>query len=162
MAMTELLLEEFRQEIKMTQKVLSRIPENKLTWRPHPKSMSLGQLGLHIALIPGDLAEFFNELTREIPTVPLPEASSVEEILSTLSKSETTVINKFSDWGETGLEADWKMVDGEKILISAPRIMMVRSTLLNHWYHHRGQLTVYLRLIDVPVPAVYGSSADEN
>ncbi|UFJ39720.1 DinB family protein [Brevibacillus humidisoli] len=161
-SMTEWLLDEFTEEARSTRRVLKRIPEDKLSWKPHPKSMSLGELALHVAVLPGELAEFFSESERKVPTVPLPEASSLNEILTAFDKSESIAKTKLSAWKEDDMLAEWKMVHGEETVISAPRYMMVRSTMLNHWYHHRGQLVVYLRLLDIPVPAVYGSSADEE
>ncbi|WP_408006412.1 DinB family protein [Pseudalkalibacillus sp. A8] len=162
MKLQVVLIDEFKNELEMTRNVLKRIPEDKLTWCPHPKSMSVGQLGLHTAVIPGKLAELFSELERAIPTVPLPEPASLDEILLALEKSKRVGMDHLSQWGEEDLEAEWRMTDGKNTLMAAPRLAMVRSLMLNHWYHHRGQLTVYLRLLDVPVPAVYGPSADEN
>lgn len=162
MNMQQELIQEFKNETDMTRKILNRIPADKLTWRPHSKSMSLGQLALHIAEIPGKLAEFFDELTREVPTVPLQEASSLEEILSALEESEKVAAAKLSNWDDDDLQAEWTMTSGDQPVMAAPRLTMVRSLMLNHWYHHRGQLIVYLRLLDVPVPGAYGSSADEQ
>lgn len=100
--------------------------------------------------------------SREIPFVPLDQPTSVEEILTTFDQSISTALDQLSSWDEQTLLADWKMTqDGQTVMI-LPRLEMVRSTMLNHWYHHRGQLTFYLRLLDVPVPAVYGPSADEK
>ncbi|PTM59654.1 DinB family protein [Desmospora activa] len=162
MLSTDLLLREFTEEVKTTRRVLQCIPEEKLSWTPHPKSLSLGQLAYHVAVIPGELAMFLSELTREVPSVPFPEATSLSELLSALDRSEATATAQLSAWGEDDLMAEWKMVQGDQTIIAVPRIVMMRSILFNHWYHHRGQILVYLRLLDVPVPAVYGSSADEN
>lgn len=162
MTMTDSLVAELMQEAATTRQVLERVPEDKLSWAPHPKSMSLGQLALHIAVIPGAIAELISELTREVPTVPQPEATSRGEILSALDESVAVATARLSAWREDDLMAEWRMTDGEETILALPRIGMVRSVMLNHWYHHRGQLIVYLRLLDLPVPAVYGPSADEN
>ncbi|WP_035712520.1 DinB family protein [Salibacterium aidingense] len=161
-SLNELLIQEFSEEAASTRQVLERVPEEKLSWAPHEKSMTLGQLTLHIAILPDRLTEYFSELTRNAPDVPLPEAESAAQILTELEQSEAAVMEKIEEWSEEELMAEWKMVEQEQTLLSGPRYYMIRSILLNHWYHHRGQLTVYLRLLDIPVPAVYGSSADEK
>jgi uncharacterized damage-inducible protein DinB len=159
---TDLLIAELTEEAAITRRVLERVPEEKLSWTPHPKSMSLGQLALHVAVIPGSLAEFLSELTRETPSFSFPEVNSpLSEILLALNKSEATALAKLSAWGKDDLMAEWKLTQGTETIIKAPRIKMVRSLMFNHWYHHRGQLVVYLRLLGVPVPSVYGPSADE-
>ncbi|MET3696627.1 uncharacterized damage-inducible protein DinB [Bacillus oleivorans] len=162
MKISDLLIAELKRESEATKRVLERVPEDRLSWKPHQKSMSLGQLAFHTADVPGGLAEFFDEPVREVPVVPLPKVTSLNVILSTMDKHIKTVENKFLKWGEAGLMETWKLTHQGFVIMEAPRIEMVRTLLLNHWYHHRGQLTVYLRLLDVPVPAVYGSSADEN
>jgi len=161
MDQTDLLATELTDEAAITRRVLERVPEEKLSWRPHPKSMSLGQLALHVAGIPGGLAEFLSEPTQEIPTFSFPEPTSLSEILIAFDKSEATALSKLSGWGRDDLMAQWKLTQGIETIITTPRIKMVRSLMFNHWYHHRGQLVVYLRLLGVPVPSVYGPSADE-
>ncbi len=156
------LIEELKREAESTRKVLERVPSDKLSWKPHEKSMSLGQLALHTSGVPGGLAEFLHELIREVPIVPLPEATSLNEILSAFDKHMVLAENKLLAWGETGLMETWKLTLEGTTILEAPRFEMVRTLMLNHWYHHRGQLTVYLRLLDVPLPAIYGPSADEN
>ncbi len=162
MNLSELLLEEFKDEAEKTKEALSRIPEGCLTFRPHEKSMSIGQLGLHIALLPGELTVYFSELIREVPTVPLPEASSVSEILDTFEHNRRITSGWLTEWGTEELFAEWQMKQNGEILMKGPRYTFIRSLVLNHWYHHRGQLTLYLRLLEVPVPGLYGSSADEE
>lgn len=162
MTMSEALIAEVTREAATTRRVLERVPEGKLSWAPHPKSMSLGTLALHIAMLPGGLAEFLSEPVREIPTFTPPHATSLHQILSALDESVANATRKLSAWREDDLMAEWRMMRGADTLMALPRIDMLRSVMLNHWYHHRGQLTVYLRLLDVPVPSVYGPSADEN
>lgn len=162
MTRTESLIAELEQEAATTREVLERVPEDELSWRPHPKSMSAGQLALHIALLPGTFAEMLDQRALEVPGIPLREPDSVDEVLSTLGESVDVAARKFAEWGDGGLEEERRVTrDGETVL-EIPRGGMLRAGLLNHWYHHRGQLTVYLRLLDVPVPAVYGPSADED
>lgn len=162
MTLTDSLISELTQEAATTRRVLERVPEDRLSWTPHPKSMSLGQLALHIAGLPWGVAELLSELTVEIPTVPLPEAASLGEILSTLDESVAFATAKLTAWGNDGLMAEWTMTrDGDTVL-ALPRVGMVRTIMLNQSYHHRGQLTVYLRMLDVPLPPVYGPTADED
>jgi uncharacterized damage-inducible protein DinB len=117
---------------------------------------------LHIAGVPGGLAEFLDERSREVPIVPLPEATSLNEILSAFDNQMLVAENKLLAWGETGLMETWTLTREGITILEVARIEMVRTLMLNHWYHHRGQLTVYLRLLGVPVPAIYGPSADES
>jgi uncharacterized damage-inducible protein DinB len=162
MNLSESLIAELKREAESTRKVLERLPSDKLSWKPHQKSMSLGQLALHTAGLPGNLAEFLDARSREVPIVPLPEAASLNEILSLFEKNMLLAENKLLSWGETGLMEPWKLTREGIEIYEVPRIEMVRTLMLNHWYHHRGQLTVYLRLLEVPVPATYGPSADER
>lgn len=155
------LLKELRREALSTRRVLERIPEACLAWKPHAKSMSLGQLALHTAGLPGMLAALLNAPAQEVPTVPLPEAVSVSEILTMLEEQVAAAEDILSSWGDEILRETFKWTLQGAVLIETPRFEQVRSVLLNHWYHHRGQLTVYLRLLDVPVPGIYGPSADE-
>ncbi len=158
---SESLIAELSQEAATTRRVLERVPEDKVSWKPHPKSFSLGQLAHHVAFVPGAIAELVSELRRELPVVPRPEAKSVAELLSTLDASVAKAKAKLGSWSDEALMQIWTMMRDGKTVMQMPRIAMIRAVMLNHWYHHRGQLTVYLRLLDVPVPAVYGASADE-
>lgn len=159
--MMNAFIAELEQEAATTRRVLERVPEDRLSWAPHPKSMMLGQLAYHVAVLPEAIAGLLSELTVEAPDVPLPEAKSVEEILATHDRSVAAAREALAGWGEDGLRQEWQLVQGGRTLIAAPRNVMVRSLMMSHIYHHRGQLTVYLRLLDVPVPSVYGPSADE-
>lgn len=162
MTLNEALIAEVTREAQATRRVLERVPEDKLSWAPHPKSMSLGTLALHVAGIPGAIADLLSEPVREVPTFTPPEARSVREVLSRLDESTARTTTRLSAWRDEDLRAEWRMVRGGDTLFALPRIDMVRAVMLNHWYHHRGQLTVYLRLLDVPLPSIYGPSADEN
>ena len=157
----DLLIEELTREAEPTRRVLERVSEDQFSWKPHPKSMSLGQLALHIATLPRGIATLLADLERGPPIVPLTEASGVEQLLTTLDDSVAFAINSIEEWGEEGLAAQWRMVIDGQVVFANPRSKVLRSLLLNHWYHHRGQLTVYLRLLDVPLPSIYGPTADE-
>lgn len=163
MSMTEGLIGELTEEAASTRRVLERVPEEKLSWRPHPKSMSLGELALHVAQVPGGVARLLDGPSGEAPDFSTrPEATSRAELLTELEESVTHARSTLAAWGDEGLRAEWRLTRGDETLLTMPRIGMTRAIMLNHWYHHRGQLMVYLRLLDVPVPAVYGDSADEE
>ena len=155
-------LAEMEQEAGTTRRVLERVPESKLGWKPHAKSMSLGQLALHVASIPGGVASFLAGDGLEIPSMEQPAATSAAELMNALEESLRTAKEVIGNFDDQKALAIWKLTKDGKELFAAPRIAVVRSILLNHWYHHRGQLSVYLRLLDVPVPSIYGPSADEN
>jgi len=161
MTLTERLVGELTQEAETTRRVLERVPADKLSWKPHAKSMSLGQLALHVAMIPGRIADLVSEPDTEIPTVPRPEAKSIDELTSTLDSSIAHASEKLRGWGDEGLDVMLRLTREGKTVLQMPRYNMLRAVMLNHWYHHRAQLTVYFRLLDVPVPSVYGGSADE-
>ena len=162
MTLSESLIAELKQEAHTTRRVLERVPENNLAWKPHPKSLSLGQLAIHIARLPRAIADLLSESVREVPTVPLPEGKTTAETLAMLEDSVAYATATLGRWGDAELEAPWTMTREGKTLFQVRRIDMIRSIMLNHWYHHRGQLTVYLRILDIPLPSVYGASADET
>jgi uncharacterized damage-inducible protein DinB len=162
MAMSKALVDELTREAETTKRVLERVPQDKLSWKPHAKSWSLGQLALHVAQVPGAIAELITPLQREPLNFTQGEAKSSAELIKALEQSVGNARTKLTGWSDDELMKEWKLAAGPKTIMAMPRIGMVRSVMLNHWYHHRGQLVVYLRLLDVPVPSVYGPSADEN
>ena len=162
MRMVDPLLAELDQEAPPTRQLLARVPGDKLGWKPHAKSMSLGQLALHVATIPGNVAGIFATDHFEVPAFEQPSAQSAAELVPALEQSIRTAKELLGTLDDHQAMAIWKLVKEEKVLMAAPRIMLLRPFLLNHWYHHRGQLSVYLRLLDVPLPSIYGPSADEN
>jgi len=164
MNMFESMLNEFNQERRLQRELWNRVPADKLAWKPHPKSMSLGQLALHIATVPGNLAfitrsDVFDASQNNF-TPPCPK--DIEEISAALEQSVRNVEETLKEATEDTAQGHWHLMFGDKELMSTPRINVWRSIMLNHWYHHRGQLSVYLRLLDIPVPSIYGPSADEN
>jgi len=156
------ILMEIEQESKVTQRVLDRVPEDKLTWKPHPRSSSLGQLAMHIAVGQGRLAEILSKDTHEIGNISQPQPGSRKEILEAFSQNTAAALETLKKLSDSQLMAIWTLTKGGKVLLSAPRVGVIRSILMNHFYHHRGQLSVYLRMLEVPVPSIYGPSADEN
>jgi uncharacterized damage-inducible protein DinB len=164
MRIADLFIAELEMEAATTRRVLERVPEERLGWRPHAKSSSLGQLALHVASLPEQLAGFVANDSLDISSVNTnpPSAASREELLSALDSSVRTTVQYLRGLDDEAATRLWRMMADEKELLAVPRAAVIRSFLFNHWYHHRGQLVVYLRLLDVPVPAVYGPSADEN
>lgn len=163
MKMIEGLLAELEQEAQTTRRVLERIPQAHLSWKPHPKSMSLGQLALHVATVPGNVAEL-----AAMDTVPVPpnfiqaEASSAAELVPALTDSVAKARRTLSGFDDAKMGAMWRLQRGGTDIMAMPRVAFVRAIMLNHWYHHRGQLLVYLRMLNQSVPSVYGPTADEN
>ena len=162
MPLVDALLAELKAETGATRRVLARVPMDRLTWRPHAKSMSLGQLAWHVATLQQGVAHLLDELDCQAPVFAQREASPDDDLLATLETSTAFAASQLSAWDDTGLRERWTMRRGDRVVMQMPRRDMVRTAMFNHWYHHRGQLTVYLRLLDVPVPSVYGPSADEN
>jgi len=162
MAIADAILMEIDQESKTTQRVLERIPEDKLTWKPHAKSYSLGQLAFHIARGQGFLSDAVSKDTFEIGDMTQPEPKSKKEILDAFAQSTANAKQILARLDDAKIMAIWTATRQGKVLMSVPRIGFIRAIVLNHFYHHRGQLSVYLRLLDVPIPSIYGPSADEN
>ncbi len=162
MRLIDPILAELDQESQTTRRVLERVPEDKLTWKPHAKSMSLGQLALHLAMAPGMIATIASQDRVEAPSFQQSEAKSRAEILDAFTQSVATAKDLLTKIDDARAMATWTLTRNGKVLMAVPRLAMIRAILLNHSYHHRGQLTVYLRLLNIPVPSIYGPSADEN
>ena len=162
--MPDSLLNEFYQEAAVTRRVLERVPGDKLEWRPHLKSMSLGQLAMHVASIPGNLSRLVqaDEFDASQANFTPPSPSNIEEILTAHDGSLRVAQDYLGGVDEQTARESWRLTFKGKEVFTAPRGGVIRSLMMNHWYHHRGQLSVYLRLLDVPVPVIYGRSADEN
>jgi uncharacterized damage-inducible protein DinB len=158
------LLAELEQEAQSTRRMLERVPDGHLSWRPHPRSMTLGELALHVATIPGALAGLLSHDTFDFEgfEYQAPELGSAADLIPELEASVAAAGEWLSSLDDEAATAFWRATEGTREIFAAPRIALVRSLIFNHWYHHRGQLAVYLRQLDVPVPAIYGPSADEN
>lgn len=157
------MLAEFEREFITTRKFLQRLPGDRLAWRPHAKSMSAGQLGYHIAETPeralrGVLADRVSPpdfLVRE-------EATSVADLLAMIDQGAAFVRQTLPTLDDARMRATFTLDFPDGSVVQMPRAAFVRSIMLNHWYHHRGQLGVYLRLLGVSVPSSYGPSGDET
>lgn len=164
MSLSEAILQEFERESATTRRVLERVPDNRLAWKPHPKSMSAGTLALHIASAPGLISGWALQDSAQMSGAERsPEPKSTADVLAAHDESVRKTKAVVTQLGDAGLQRDWKLTtkDGATIM-GMPKAALIRSIVLNHVYHHRGQLSVYLRLLDVPVPSIYGPSADEN
>jgi uncharacterized damage-inducible protein DinB len=160
------MLPEFDHEMANTRKTLERVPDDKFSWKPHEKSFPMGSLATHLANLPGwtnvtfDMDEF--DMSPGGQALKAPECRSTKEVLETFDKNVKSARAAISAASDEALFGLWTLLaDGNKVL-SLPRVAVLRSFVMNHIIHHRAQLGVYLRLNDVPVPSIYGPSADEQ
>jgi uncharacterized damage-inducible protein DinB len=156
------LLAEFETQALITRRFLERLPEDKLTWKPHNKSMSAGQLAYHLAFVPGAVVRFVQNNPAPAPEfASFPQPASRQEILKTLEESIATVRSVLPKFDDAAMKETWRLVAGGREVLTQPRAEFLRDVMLSHWYQHRGQFSVYLRILDVAVPASWGPSADE-
>jgi uncharacterized damage-inducible protein DinB len=163
MALKEGLLAEYDHEMGTTRRLLERIPDDKLAWKPHEKSMALGELACHLGNIPNWAGAILNESSFDLAARPPNQApkTSRAEILALFDDS-TRKTRGLMDKSDAEYMAPWSLKRGSQDWFSMPRIAAFRSFVLNHTIHHRGQLSVYLRLNQIPVPPIYGPTADEG
>src|SRR3974390_21710 len=155
---------EYQAEVEITRRVLQRVPADKLTWKPHDRSMTLGQLALHIAQIPdrvSTLAEMNGFDVSQANFVP-PQPKDLNEGLTGFEGAVLEGGKRLKSMTAESGSQPGTLSAGDKVVFTVPRAGIVRTIMLNHWYHHRGQLSVYLRMLEVPVPVIYGRSADES
>jgi uncharacterized damage-inducible protein DinB len=161
-SIAESMLREFEIQASVTRKFLERLPADKLTWKPHEKSMTAGQLALHIARTPGDMVHLVaNNPMQAREKFEFPQPASRDEILSALDESIVTVRKLLPGYHDAAMHETWRLMSGGKEIFSQPRGEFMRDVMFSHWYQHRGQFSVYLRLLNVAVPASWGPSADE-
>jgi len=162
--MMEPTIGEYQSEVEITRRILHRVPADKLTWKPHDRSMTLGQLALHIAQIPdrvSALAEMNGFDVSQANFVP-PQPKDLNEVLTGFEGAVLEGGKRLGTMTDESASQPWTLSAGDKVVFTVPRAGIVRTIMLNHWYHHRGQLSVYLRMLEVPVPVIYGRSADES
>ncbi len=163
MSIAQSMLPEFEHEMANTRKALERVPEDKLEWKPDPKSMSLGKLASHVAEMVG-----WGAMTLQTDSLDLsPDmkpfvASSRKELLEQFDKNVVDTRAALEKTSDADMMKTWSLTMGGSPFLSMPKVAVFRSMIMNHIIHHRAQLTVYYRLNGVPVPALYGPSADEN
>jgi uncharacterized damage-inducible protein DinB len=156
------LLAEFEAQARITRRFLERLPEDKLTWKPHERSMTAGQLAFHLAFVPSGIVRFVQNNPAQVPNkFEFPQPASREEILKTHDEGVAAVRDLLPGFDDAAMHESWVLMAGDKQLAAQPRMQFVRDVMLSHWYQHRGQFCVYLRLLNVPVPASWGPSADE-
>ncbi len=163
MTIVDTMLQELEQEARTTRRVLERVPDGQLTWRPHEKSRTLGELALHVATVPGAVAELVaSPSPAQAPQFVDPSPTRASELIPALDESLAKAKRVLGGMDDATAMSMWRLMNGEREIFAVPRAALLRSIMLNHWYHHRGQLTVYLRELGVAIPSIYGPSADEN
>jgi uncharacterized damage-inducible protein DinB len=161
MSIAQELLAEFEAQAPVTRKFLERLPEDRLTWKPHAKSLTAGQLAYHLALVPGGVIHGAQQSQVPPPDFNFPQPESVAQVLETFDQSVATVREVMPGFDDGAMNDLWRIVLGDQELLAIPRQAFLRNIMLNHWYQHRGQFSVYLRMLDVAVPSSWGPSADE-
>ncbi|MFZ0334298.1 MAG: DinB family protein [Candidatus Acidiferrales bacterium] len=165
MSIAQSLLAEFEIQAPITRKFLERLPEDKLAWKPHEKSMSAGQLAYHLAFVPGGVVRLVQDNPAQAPDFSrpgaFPQPVSGQEILKTFEESIAEVRSALSKFDDAAMTETWRLFAGGREIMAQPRAQFLRDVMLSHWYQHRGQFSVYLRMLNVPVPASWGPSADE-
>lgn len=156
-------LGDLEHELASTRTLLERIPDDRLDWKPHPRSMALGSLALHIATLPFWLEHIAgsDHLDLLTQTRNAPPASR-QEVLDAFDAHVAAMRAALRDSGDAALVAPWELRMGDKVLQRTPRMAVMRGMGINHLIHHRAQLGVYLRMLDVPLPPLYGPTADER
>jgi len=161
MSLAQVLFAEFEQQAPIAREYLKRVPEDRLTWKPHQKSRSVGQLALHIATVPGNIVRMAQQNPAPAPDFSImPQPANLREVLNAFEGSVKVVGEGLPKFDDAAMRETWRIVQGDKEVLAMPRGQFLRDIMLNHWYQHRGQLSVYLRLLNVPVPASWGPSAD--
>lgn len=162
--LNQAIIAELKHEAASTKKILERVPEDKWDWKPHDKSMAVGRLASHLAELPGFLHGILTiddfDFTKGHYKPSL--AKTPGELMAVFQEKLDEVVQTLQDTPDEKLHANFTLRNGEHVLATIPRIAAIRSMAMNHIIHHRGQLSVYLRLLDVPVPGMYGPSADER
>lgn len=161
MTIAEMLLPEFDQEMATTRRVLERVPGEKGEWKPHPKSFSLGHLAQLVAWMPGWFTQMLQESELDLSEAAGYSVESTETLLRMFDENVRVARETIAAASDADFAQPWSLKRGGEVLLTMPRAAVVRQTI-SHLVHHRAQLTVYLRLLDVPVPSVYGPTADEK
>ena len=167
MTMRDALLAEFDQEAANTRRTLERVPENKFDWRPHKKSFTMKELASHLANIAAWTPLTLNEDSFDMAppdgsSFTTPQASSTQNLLEIFDRNTADAREAIANASDEQFTRPWTLLRGGEVQITMPKGVVLRSFIFNHAIHHRAQLTVYLRLNDIPVPSIYGQSADES
>ena len=163
MAISSSLLPEFDQEMSTARTVIERVPEDQYGWKPHEKSMSAGRLASHVAEMPAWANVGITQESLDLAGGFQPfEGTSRAEVLGLFDTNVAAARAAIAGCSDETFMKDWSLKEGDKTLMTMPKIAVVRTFVLNHIIHHRGQLSVYLRQLNVSVPSIYGPSADEG
>ncbi len=162
MSLIDTMIQELQWESVNTRRVLERVPDDKLGWKPHDRSMSMGQLASHIAESLGWAAVTVSSEELDLPANWAPfVATSSAELMAKFDDGLASSLEAMAGCSDELMLGEWRLLFGGQVMLQMPRVHVMRSMVLNHIVHHRAQLCVYLRLNDIPVPAIYGPSADE-
>lgn len=161
MKLNEPFISELKIEAVNTRKMLERVPQESFSWKPHIKSRTLGEISTHIANLPGI---FIANLDRDYYDRNEYQVSvnNIQDVLLTFDKNISRSLEVLNTISDEQMLLNWTYKYGEKVIFELPRFVVIRTTALNHLFHHRGQLSVYLRLLEISLPAIYGPTADEN
>ena len=161
MSIAETLLPEFDVEMTSTRRVIERVPTDKGQWKPHPKSFSLGHLAQLVAGMPGWITNAVRETQLDLAAYPGYSYEKTEDLVKSFDRHVADARKALASSKDSDYSVPWSLKHGDRVILTMPRGAVVRQHI-SHLVHHRGQLTVYLRLIDVPVPSIYGPTADEK
>src|SRR5258706_3491044 len=163
MPMIQPMIEEMEREGATTRRLWQRLPKEHLGWKPHGKARPLGELAMHIANVQPALAGMLQSNTADVASTPREGTpQTVDEIVAAFDRGLASASSLLGILTDDDLHSTWSMVHEGKPVFTMPKIAVVRTVILNHVYHHRGQLSTYLRMLDVPLPSIYGPTADER
>ncbi len=161
MSLSEMFLPEFDQEMATTRRLLERVPAERGAWKPHEKSFSLGHLAQLVSWMPGWITNAVRETRLDLSGAPKYSLEKTEDLLAGFDRNVKEARAALAAASDADFQVPWSLTAGERVLFTMPRAGVVRQTI-NHLVHHRGQLSVYLRMVDVPIPSIYGPTADEK
>lgn len=157
------LIAELEHELVSTAKLLDLVPEDKINWQPHPRAMTLGQLAKHVATIPGRYLTFAEEGNTTLETlISHPSLKSKAEIIESFTASRSKAMELLNNADKTWESKSWNLTKNGAVIFSLPNPLFTRLLVFNHLFHHRGQLSTYLKTLGIPMPSIYGPSADED
>ena len=161
MSVAKSLLAEFEIQAPITRRFIERLPEDRYLWKPHEKSMTAGQLAYHLAVVPGSVLRLATANPTPEPSLNFPHPANRQELLQVHDESAAFVREFLAKADDAQMNETWRLSIGGREVLAQPRAQFLRDVMLSHWYQHRGQFSVYLRILGVPVPASWGPSADE-
>jgi len=161
MGISATFLPEFDEEMKITRRLLERVPGEKGAWKPHEKSFSLGHLSQLVSWMPGWITQCMTNTSLDLSAGPKYSLETTASLLAAFDANVASARAALAAANDDAFQVNWSLTAGGKTFMTLPRVAVVRQTI-NHLIHHRGQLTVYLRMVDVPLPSIYGPTADER